>query len=139
MRAAYRTTQVIFTILTDRSTPLELRRMTRSEPMVFMRVRLDDGPFEERPVQLQVAWGTSATFGYDERNYTTTEPPGVRETKQGATTLRWASPYFHTAYFARIYPAAAGGEAYFFVSKKVLTGCTNRPEVVATYTVSCNC
>ena len=57
--------------------------MTRSEHIVFVRVRLDDGPFEERPVQLQVAWGTSTTFGYNERDYPTTEPPGVRETKQG--------------------------------------------------------
>lgn len=81
--AAYRVTQVNFTTLTDRATPLELSSMTRSEPMVFMRVRLGDGPFDERPVQLQAAWGSSGTFGYNERNTQTLYPPGVRELKQG--------------------------------------------------------
>ena len=62
--AAYRVTQVNFTRLTNRSTPVDLSRMTRSEPMLFMRIRLGNGPTEDRPVQLQAAWGTSNTFGY---------------------------------------------------------------------------
>ncbi|WP_210516795.1 hypothetical protein [Hymenobacter terricola] len=87
--AAYRVTQVNFTNLTDQSTPVDLGRMTRSEPMFFMRVRLGDGPTEDRPVQLQVAWGTSGTFGYNEKDTNTSYPAGVRDLKQsrGYTTI----------------------------------------------------
>lgn len=81
--AAYRVTQVNFTTLTDHGIPLELSSMTRSEPMLFLRVRIGDGPFEDRPLQLQAAWGTSATFGYDERNNQTMYSAGVRELQQG--------------------------------------------------------
>ncbi|GAA4040629.1 hypothetical protein GCM10022409_28220 [Hymenobacter glaciei] len=81
--AAYRITQVRFTTLTDRAIPLELSSMTRGEPMLFMRVRLGDGPFEDRPLQLQAAWGTSATFGYDDKNQQPTYSLGARELLQG--------------------------------------------------------
>ena len=80
--AAYRVTQVNFTHLTNLGTPLDLSSMTRSEPMVFMRVRLGTGPAENRPVQLQAGWGTSSTFGYNERDKTSTYDPGVRDLKQ---------------------------------------------------------
>jgi len=81
--AAYRVTHVNFTHLTNLGSPVDLSRMTRAEPMIFIRVRFGDGPTEDRPVQLQAAWGTSATFGYDERNSQTIYPPGVRDLKQG--------------------------------------------------------
>jgi len=87
--AAYRVTQVNFTTLTDRTTPVDLNQMTRSEPMVYFRVRLGDGPTESRPVQLQASWGTSATFGYDVADRNTYYPAGVRDLKQsrGYTTI----------------------------------------------------
>ena len=87
--ATYRVTQVNFTSLTDQRTPVDLGRMTRSEPMFFVRVRLGNGPTENRPVQLQASWGTSDTFGYAEKDRNTSYPPEVRELKQGRsyTTL----------------------------------------------------
>jgi hypothetical protein len=81
--AAYRITQVDFTTLTDQGTPVDLSHMTRSEPMLYMRFRLGNGPAENRPVQLQVAWGTSSTFGYNANATNTTYAPGVRDLKQG--------------------------------------------------------
>lgn len=62
--AAYRVTQVHFTTLTDVGFPLNLHDMTRSEPMIFFRTRLGSGPTEDRPIQLQLTWGTSSSFGY---------------------------------------------------------------------------
>lgn len=62
--AAYRVTHVKFTSLSDVGVPLDLRSMTRSEPMFFFRVRPGSGVADTRPVQLQFAFGTSATFGY---------------------------------------------------------------------------
>ncbi|GAB3578914.1 hypothetical protein GCM10027345_18320 [Hymenobacter daeguensis] len=87
--AAYRVTQVSFTSLTNQAVPIDLSQMTRSEPMFYFRVRLGDGPTESRPVQLQAAWGTSATFGYDANDPGTTYSSGVRDLKQsrGYTTL----------------------------------------------------
>jgi hypothetical protein len=87
--AAYRVTQVRFTSLTNHNVPIDLRQMTRSEPMVYFRVRLGDGPTEARPVQLQLAWGTSATFGYNEQDRSTSYSSDVRDLKQsrGYTTL----------------------------------------------------
>jgi hypothetical protein len=86
---AYRVTQVNFTSLTNRAVPVDLSRMTRSEPMVYFRVRLGDGPTENRPVQLQAAWGTSATFGHDGKDANTTFASGVRDLTQsrGYTTI----------------------------------------------------
>lgn len=78
-----------FTSLTDHDVPIDLRQMTRSEPMVYFRVRLGNGPTEHRPVQLQVAWGSSATFGYNANDPNTSYPAGVRDLKQnrGYTTV----------------------------------------------------
>lgn len=73
--AAYRVTQIKFTTLTDRATPVDLRSMTRSEPMLFVRVRFGDGPANTRPVQLQMAFGSSSAFGKDGAN---AEPLGSR-------------------------------------------------------------
>ncbi|GAB3855399.1 hypothetical protein GCM10028822_26210 [Hymenobacter terrigena] len=81
--AAYRVTQVNFTRLTNLGAPVDLSRMTRSEPMVFIRVRLGDGPTEDRPVQLQAAWGISDTFGYNPKDTNATYAPGVSDLKQG--------------------------------------------------------
>ncbi|MBF9143731.1 hypothetical protein [Hymenobacter properus] len=81
--AAYRVTQVNFTSLTDLHGPVDLSSMTRSEPMIYFRVRLGDGPTEDRPVQLQAAWGSSTTFGYVENDSYITYPAGVRDLKQG--------------------------------------------------------
>lgn len=80
--AAYRVTQVSFTQLTNRGAPVDLSRMTRSEPMIFMRVRLGEGLTESRPVQLQAGWGTSSTFGYNEKDANLTYAPGVSDLKQ---------------------------------------------------------
>ncbi|MET4075890.1 hypothetical protein [Hymenobacter sp. UYCo722] len=87
--AAYRVTQVNFTHLTNFGVPVDLSRITRSEPMLFMRVRLGNGPTENRPVQLQAAWGLSDTFGYNPRDTNATYAPGVYDLKQGRsyTTL----------------------------------------------------
>ena len=87
--AAYRVTQVNFTRLTNFGVPVDLSRMTRSEPMLFMRVRLGTGPTENRPVQLQAAWGLSDTFGYNPRDTNATDAPGVYDLKRGRsyTTL----------------------------------------------------
>ena len=63
--AAYRITRVSFTSLTDAGAPVNLSSMVRSEPMVFFRVRLGDGPTATRSIQLQAALGTSRSFGYD--------------------------------------------------------------------------
>ena len=81
---AYRVTQVNFTHLTNLGTPVDLSSMTRSEPMLFMRVRLGNGPAENRPVQLQAAWGISDTFGYPApKGSNITYAPGVSDLKQG--------------------------------------------------------
>jgi hypothetical protein len=61
---AYRVTRVHFTSLTDENVALGFRNMTRSEPMLFFRVRLGLGATDTRPIQLQLAFGTSSTFGY---------------------------------------------------------------------------
>jgi hypothetical protein len=80
--AAYRVTQVKFTSLTDVGVPLDLRSMTRSEPMFFFRVRPGSGETDTRPVQLQFTLGTSATFGYQNtagsssNNYQIQKPRG---------------------------------------------------------------
>ena len=60
--AAYRLPQVRFSSLTDRGLPINLRRMTRSEPMVFMRVGNPQGIFYWG--QLQVTLSTSTSPGY---------------------------------------------------------------------------
>ncbi|GAA3981843.1 hypothetical protein GCM10022407_28840 [Hymenobacter antarcticus] len=106
--AAYRITQVRFTTLTDQRTPVDLSSMTRSEPMLFMRVRLGNGPFEDRPVQLQAAWGTSATFGYDERNSQTIYAPGVRELKQGRGYTTVGITIFPHCLFRKVQPGGNG-------------------------------
>lgn len=80
--AAYRVTQVNFTSLTDQQMPVDLRSMTRSEPMTFFRARLGRGPVEDRPIQLQVAVGLSTSFGYNENDPDVPRGP-VYELKQG--------------------------------------------------------
>lgn len=108
--AAYRVTQVNFTTLTDRNLPVDLSNMTRSEPMFFMRVRPGEGPTEDRPVQLQAAWGTSATFGYSEKDPNRTYAPGVSDLKQsrGYTTIG-ITVFPHLLFRKAQMPPASGG------------------------------
>jgi len=66
--ATYRTTRLYFDELTDVGVPVDLRRLTRAEPMVFMRVSLGGSATgTDRPIQLQFSVGTSVSAGYSER------------------------------------------------------------------------
>ncbi|MBC6606999.1 hypothetical protein H8B13_09230 [Hymenobacter sp. BT188] len=60
--AAYRLSQVRFSSLTNNGSPVDLRRMTRSEPMLFMRFGNRSGflPWG----QFQLAVSTSSSPGY---------------------------------------------------------------------------
>lgn len=60
--AAYRLSQVRFSLLTNNGLPVDLRRMTRSEPMLFMRFGNRTGflPWG----QFQLAVSTSSSPGY---------------------------------------------------------------------------
>ena len=108
--AAYRVTQVNFTRLTNLGAPVDLRNMTRSEPMVFMRVRLGDGPAEDRPVQLQAAWGTSDTFGYNAKDTNRTYAPGVSDLKQSRSyTTIGITVFPHCLFRKAQIPPANGG------------------------------
>ncbi|WBA41800.1 hypothetical protein [Hymenobacter canadensis] len=62
-----RSTRLYFTQLTDVGQPIDLRQLTRAEPMLLMRFGLGDPYQGRRPVQLQLSVGGSATMGYDER------------------------------------------------------------------------
>lgn len=104
---AYRVTRVNFTTLTNRNTPVDLSSMTRSEPMIFMRVRLGGGSTEDCPLQLQAAWGTSTTFGYDERNNQTVYLPGVRDLKQGRGYTTVGITIFPHCLFRKTQPGAS--------------------------------
>jgi len=65
--ATYRTTRLYFDELTDVGVPVNLRRLTRAEPMVFMRVGLGGVKEGDRPIQLQFSGGASVSAGYKER------------------------------------------------------------------------
>ena len=106
--AAYRVTQVNFTNLTDRSIPLDLSSMTRSEPMFFVRARLGNGPAEDRPVQFQIAWGTSSTFGYNEKDSNTSYVPGVHDLKQGRGYTTVGITVFPHCLFHKAQPNSSG-------------------------------
>lgn len=86
--AAYRVTRVDFTTLTDAGAPVDLSSIVRSEPMIFLRLRLGNGPVDTRPVQLQVALGTSASFGYNSRSASGGRAPNRHlEQGRGYTTV----------------------------------------------------
>ncbi|MDB5269496.1 MAG: hypothetical protein JWP58_2536 [Hymenobacter sp.] len=106
--AAYRVTQVNYTHLTNLGAPVDLSGMTRSEPMVFVRVRLGNGPTEDRPVQLQAAWGTSATFGYNEKDPNPNSDPGVRDLKQNRGYATIGIAVFPHCLFRKAQPLPAG-------------------------------
>jgi hypothetical protein len=106
--AAYRVTQVNFKSLTDYNTPVDLSHMTRSEPMIYFRVRLGDGPTENRPVQLQASWGTSATFGYDVDDRNTYYPAGVRDLKQSRSYTTIGITLFPHCLFRKAQPTGEG-------------------------------
>lgn len=108
--AAYRVTQVNFTHLTNFGVPVDLSRMTRSEPMLFMRVRLGTGPTENRPVQLQAAWGLSDTFGYNPRDTNATYAPGVYDLKQGRSYTTIGITVFPHCFFRKAQPEPARGD-----------------------------
>lgn len=62
-----RSTRLQFTRLTDVGQPIDLRQLTRAEPMLLMRFGLG-GPYQDqRPVQVQLSLGGSVAMGYDER------------------------------------------------------------------------
>jgi hypothetical protein len=109
--AAYRVTQVNFTRLTNLGGPVDLSRMTRSEPMLFLRVRLGNGPLEDRPVQLQAAWGASATFGYPPpKGSSVVYGPGISDLKQGRSYSTIGITIFPHCLFhkAQAVPASGG-------------------------------
>ena len=83
--AAYRITQVNFTVLTDAGRPVDFAEMARSEPVVFMRVRLGSGPAATRPAHVQLAWGGSATFGYDPKVAPLSSSGQLRQTRNYLT------------------------------------------------------
>ncbi|WP_201987188.1 hypothetical protein [Hymenobacter rubidus] len=105
---AYRVTQVNFTTLTDLGTAVDLPRMTRSEPMAFFRVRLGDGPTEDRPVQLQAAWGLSDTFGYNAKATNVIYPPGVVDLKQSRSYATLGITLFPHCLFRKAQPDSGG-------------------------------
>lgn len=107
--AAYRVTQVNFTALTDRDAPVALGAMTRSEPMLFVRVRPGSGPANTRPVQLQLAWGSSGTFGYNaSRDESPLSSVGVLKQGRGYTTFG-VSVFLHCLFPAAQVPAPVPG------------------------------
>lgn len=61
--AAYRIVRVDFSRLTDLGLPVPVGAMSRGEPMLFLRARLAALP----ALRLNLALGSSTTFGYDER------------------------------------------------------------------------
>ncbi|TGE07782.1 hypothetical protein [Hymenobacter fodinae] len=73
---AFRLSQVRFTSLTDKGLPLPLQRMTRAEPMLFMRF---SGRNSFRWLQLQLA--SSLSWSPDERKHSSSDIR-VRDTKE---------------------------------------------------------
>jgi len=63
---AYRLSQVRFSTLTNNGLPVDLRRMTRNEPMLFMRVGSKQGVLQW--ARLQVAFSTSSSTDAGRRN-----------------------------------------------------------------------
>ncbi|HET9504720.1 MAG TPA: hypothetical protein VFO93_14350 [Hymenobacter sp.] len=61
---AYRVVQVRLTDVTDLGVPVQAGPVLRGEPMLFVRLGPPAGP---RPWQMQLAVGSSSTFGYNER------------------------------------------------------------------------
>jgi hypothetical protein len=61
---AYRVVQVRLTDVTDLGVPVQSAPVLRGEPMLFVRL---GPPAEPRPWQMQLAVGSSGTFGYRER------------------------------------------------------------------------
>jgi hypothetical protein len=60
---AYRLSQVRFSSLTNNGQPVNLRRMTRSEPMLFARFSDRQGVFEWAQLQLGVSMSWSPDYG----------------------------------------------------------------------------
>jgi hypothetical protein len=66
--ATCRLTQLHFTRLTDQGAAVDLRRLTRFEPMLLLRLGLAGGIVStERPIQLQLSLGGSLSPGYNDR------------------------------------------------------------------------
>ena len=63
MGLAYRLSQVRFSSLTNNGQPLKLQRMTRSEPMFFMRFGDRQGVFEWAQLQLGISTSWSPDYG----------------------------------------------------------------------------
>ena len=74
---AYRVVQLRLTDATDFGVPVQSAPILRSEPMFFLRVR----PGLSELVQVQLAAGSSGTFGYSERTADRADP--ARQFKLG--------------------------------------------------------
>lgn len=58
-----RSTRLYFTTLTDVGAPIDLRQLTRYEPMLLLRFGLGDPYQDQRPIQLQLSMGGSGIMG----------------------------------------------------------------------------
>ena len=76
--------------------------------MLFLRTRLGSGPVENRPIQFQAAWGTSATFGYDERNRPGPYSLEARELLQGRGYTTLGITVFPHCLFRKAQPPTDG-------------------------------
>lgn len=61
---ACRSTRLYYTSLTDLGVPIDLRQLTRVEPMLLLRFGAGGAWLSPSPVQLQVSVGGSSTMGY---------------------------------------------------------------------------
>ncbi|WP_139252374.1 hypothetical protein [Hymenobacter psychrotolerans] len=65
---ACRSTRLYYTTLTDLGTPIDLRQLTRVEPMLLLRFGVGSLLQNAPPVQLQVSVGGSGTMGPGSRH-----------------------------------------------------------------------
>jgi len=79
MGIAYRLSQVRFSTLTNNGLPIDLRRMTRNEPMLFMRFGSKQGVLQW--AQLQVA--LSASWSDDLKRNSAPVGPLLNDVKEG--------------------------------------------------------
>jgi hypothetical protein len=79
MGLSYRLVQLHLTDVTDHGLPVQAAPILRSEPMLFFRLRPTDNG---GPLQLQLAIGSSTTFGYNQRTANDRNDP-ARQFKVG--------------------------------------------------------
>lgn len=105
---ACRVTQLNFSTLTYDNKPMELKAMTRIEPMGFVRLRVGKGSFEDRAVQFQVAIGASSTAGYNENDRNVILPDGVYNLKQSRYYTTVGVTLFPHCLFRKPQPTSVG-------------------------------